>query len=119
MFAVRRAALSGGPVLMLTAALAGCATPSPEQRTSQVDRAACTQRAEEIYRMQNRGDVYRSDTYVTSTRDAPFAGTGVGAMPSAGLGSQFARQRIIGDCLRGQGNVGPTRAAPEPLPTPP
>ena len=58
-----------------------------------VDRAACRQRAEEVYRMQNPGEEFRADSYATSTRDAPFAGSGVAGLPNRGLDSRFARER--------------------------
>jgi hypothetical protein len=107
---------------MLAAPLlaAACAQPEPQTHASAVDRAACRQRAEEVYQMQNRGEEYRSDLYVTSTRDAPFAGSGVGDLPNRGLDSLYARQQMVSDCLNSTaGNVGTTRAAPAPDATPP
>ena len=78
-----------------------------------IERAACRQRAEEVYRMRNPGEVYRSDTYATSTRDAPFAGSGVSGVTSDGLASQYTLRKLEDDCLRSvAGNIGSSNAAP-------
>lgn len=93
----------------------GCAHPGPEARASAADRAACRARAEQVYRMQNKLDVYRADTYATSTRDSPYAGTGLGGLPNNGLDGQYSRQKMVSDCLNSTaGNVGASPAAPGP-----
>ena len=98
------------PTLLLT--LAACQQASgPQARADAADRAACRQRAEEVYNKQNRAEMYQTDTYVTDTRDAPFATSGL-TTPNAGLASRFALDTMVSDCLRSvSGNVG---ASPGP-----
>jgi hypothetical protein len=94
-------------VALMALALAGCAvgggTPS---RSSAVREAACRQRADEVYDRQNRADVYRTDNFVSSTRDAPFGGSGLRGSISDGLPGQYARDQILSDCLNGTGSGG-------------
>ncbi len=114
-----------GPVCSLAAALLvlaapGCAPPEPRSHASAVERAACRQRADQVYAMQNRDEIYRADTYATSTRDAPFAGGGLAGVTSRGLSGGFSRDQMVEDCLNSSaGNVGATPAAPAPDASPP
>ena len=87
-------------VLGLCAAglLSGCGTP--RDRGSEAQRAACSQRTDEVYLKQDRGLIYRQDQYATSTRDAPFAGAGL-IGDTRGLSGQFARQTMVDDCIAG------------------
>jgi hypothetical protein len=63
--------------------------------------------------MRNRDEVYRQDTYATSTRDAPFAGAGGPGVPTAGLGGEYQREQMVSDCVRGgNGTVGAAPDAP-------
>jgi hypothetical protein len=110
------------PLLALAPSLAlglsGCG--QPESHASAVERAACTRRADQVYMMQNREQVYQSDTFATSTRDAPFAASGLPDVPSRGLSGDYARDQMISDCVKGNaGNIGATPAAPAPDATPP
>jgi hypothetical protein len=108
-----------GPMLCALIA-AGCVRPEPESHASAVERAACRHRADQVYAMQNPDEVYRSDTFATSTRDAPFAGSGVPVLPNRGLSSGHTRDQMVADCLDSSaGNVGSTPAAPAPDATPP
>ncbi|HEY0421279.1 MAG TPA: hypothetical protein VGC80_17320 [Acetobacteraceae bacterium] len=88
---------------------------------SAATRAACRQRADEVYLRQNRADIYRNDYYVGSTRDAPFASTGLPGVSSDGLSSRFGREKMLDDCVSGAaGNVGAAPDAPDPArPAPP
>lgn len=63
--------------------------------------AACRQRADQVYDMQNRADVYRSDMFAGGQRDAPFGATGVPGNASTGLSARYARETMIDDCLNG------------------
>lgn len=93
-------------------AAAGCVRHTPENHASAAERAACRQRAEDIYRRQNRAELTRLDEYATMGRDTPFAGTGVTGS-TAGLSAQFAHQRMVDDCLNSAaGNIGSTGSAP-------
>ena len=80
-------------------ALAGCGSDQDRPRASAAQQAACRQRADEVYQKQNRGDVYRSDQYATSTRDAPFASSGLIGVTSSGLSGRYARDKLLDDCL--------------------
>lgn len=112
--------LHRGLILALPLLAVACLRPEPQTHATAVDRAACRQRAEEVYRMQNSGEEFRADSYATSIRDAPFAGSGVAGLPNRGLDSRFARERLFDDCLNSSaGNVGTTRAAPASDATPP
>lgn len=114
------ARLFRGLILATPLLAAACVRPEPETHANAVDRAACRQRVEEVYRMQNRGDVYLSDQYATSTRDAPFASSGVPGLPDRGLATRYTREQMVSDCLNSTaGNVGTTRAAPAPEENPP
>lgn len=98
----------------------GCARPEPESHASAVERAACRHRADQVYAVQNPDQVYRSDTFESSTRDAPFAGAGLPGLPDRGLTSQYTRQQMVEDCLNSNaGSVHSTPAEPAPDATPP
>ncbi len=121
----RRAALRSA--LLATLAVAGltaCATPiggAPSREAANPKAiAACRQRADAVYDQQNRGAVYRADTYAGSVRDAPFAGSGPAANPSSGLSGRYAHDTILDDCLSGasgSADVG-TEAIPPATPAP-
>ncbi len=81
------------------ALLSGCGTS--RDRGTVAQRAACNQRADEVYTKQNRDQVYRDDMYATSTRDAPFAGAGLVGNTSRGLSGEYARDRLVDDCING------------------
>jgi hypothetical protein len=109
---MRRRAIA---LLSLALAATACARPNPQGSASAVERAACRQRADQVYTMQNRDQVYRSDTFATSTRDAPYAAGGVVGNTTRGLSGEFSRDQMVDDCLRSSaGNVGATPAAPAP-----
>jgi hypothetical protein len=114
----RRAFPLAVPAVVLLAA--GCMRAEPESHASAVERAACRHRADQVYAVQNPDQVFRSDTFATSTRDAPFAGSGLPGQPDQGLTTQFTRQQMVEDCLNSNaGSVGATPAAPAPDATPP
>ena len=91
--------------LVAIVALAGCARPDGGRRAglTATQAAECRQRSEDIYRQQNRADIYRSDTYATSTRDSPFSNAGLPGITSQGLGSQFGREKALNDCYNASG----------------
>jgi len=97
--------------VLLAALAAGCARPAPQSHADAVSAAACRRHADAVYQMREPDSVYRSDTYATSTRDAPFAGPGVAGATSDALGQQYERGRIVDDCLR-LGGTAPEPEAP-------
>ena len=86
--------------VMALLVLAGCTSPNGGRPAgvSAGQAAACRARSEEIYRQQNRGAIYQSDNYATSTRDAPFGGSGLVSRGPASLGEQFGREKALNDC---------------------
>jgi hypothetical protein len=112
---------TGAPLALLLA-LAGCGPSLSHGERAQRD--ACRARADQVYSIQNRGDVYEQDAFAGGARDTPFAGTSVYAAKNEALGGRYARQQMVDDCIRGAaGNVGstpdaddPTRAAAPPSP---
>ncbi|MBN8892017.1 MAG: hypothetical protein BGP12_17030 [Rhodospirillales bacterium 70-18] len=106
-------------------AVAGCAAPLSHGDSARL--AACRARAEEVYSVQNRADVYRDDAYASSVRDTPYAGASGFAATSGALSGRYQREQMVDRCMRGAaGNVGSTPDAPDPakpsgashLPTP-
>jgi hypothetical protein len=98
---------------------AGGSTPSG---VTPAQAQACRQRTDEVFLLQNRGEVYRADSFVSGTRDTPLSGgTGpsfVGGLGSTtfsdGLGGQYARARALNDCYRSvnTGSTAEPAAAP-------
>ena len=113
------------PAALLALALfAGCARHAAVGDLSAADRAECRQRADEVFDKQNRAEVYRTDVFAGSTRDAPFASTGLPGITSRGLSGQYERANLLDDCLRsrgggsGSGSGGSATPAPSAQPGP-
>lgn len=108
--AIRKAATILSVMTLLAAS--GCALPNGGRPAgvSPGQVAACRARSEQIYRQQNRADLYQGDTYATSTRDAPFGGAGLPSAGPVGLGAQFGREKALNDCYNS--GAGPSDAAP-------
>jgi hypothetical protein len=108
------------PILAVAAAaallLVACAEkPAHHARGSAADRALCRQRVQEVYNKRNPADIYRQDTFLGETRDAPFATSVLVEQPSAGLAERYQQDTMFDDCMRGtSGNIGTNPAAPEP-----
>ncbi|HEX4262206.1 MAG TPA: hypothetical protein VHY76_14000 [Acetobacteraceae bacterium] len=116
-------ALAGAVLAAL--ALAGCSGPDaaapsyaaaapgspaaggPAGQPSPAAIAACRQRADEIYLRQNRALLSER-----STRDTPYASSGLPSNPTAGLSAMFGRDQDFADCLRSFGPAAPTGAGP-------
>ncbi len=84
--------------------LAGCAFPAPTQqsRANQATVAACRQYAEDVYVSQNRDLIYQNDTSSTPYSAGPNTG-----IPTHGLSSLYAHERVIDDCVRNTGSEEP------------
>ncbi len=97
--------------------LAGCAQPNSGRRAglTAAQAAECRDRSEAVYRQQNRGEIYKADTFATSTRDAPFASNGLPGITSSGLGAQYGREKALNDCYNNQA-TGPQAAEPQLVP---
>lgn len=98
----------------------GCATERPQQQVTAAERTACARHADTVFQMRNPDEVYRQDTFDTSTRDAPFAGAGHPGDTTTGLSSLYARSQLYDNCLNGGGGtVGAAPEAPQPTEAPP
>jgi hypothetical protein len=114
----RRATLASAvPAALLLLGLVACNGPisstSDRAGASPKAMAACRQRADQVYDMQNRGDVYRSDMIAGGQRDAPFGAVGNPGNVSTGLSARYARETMVDDCLNG---LSVTPAAPSESP---
>ena len=89
----------GWPLLLLALT---CCSSEPQSHASLAQRAACRQRADEIYNQQNRGEIYANDRYASTTRDTPFSADPM-RDTSSGLSGEYARQNLISDCINGTG----------------
>lgn len=108
--------------IVVCLAVAGCGLPNGGRRAGLTAAQAqeCRARSEEVYRQQNRADIYKSDTYATSTRDSPFSTSGLPGITSSGLGSQYGRERALNDCYNASASGSPaTPQAPILSPTAP
>jgi hypothetical protein len=108
----RKIALAGASLL----ALAGCAQFQQSSRAgvSPAVQAACRARVEQSYNAQNRGDIYRRDTYVGSNSTSPFSTSGTGAAGNEGLSSQYEYQRELDNCYNTGANPAPETPNPKP-----
>lgn len=108
--------------LGLLLALSGCiaephfASASREGVSPQL-QAACHQQAETSYRTQNRGEIYRTDTFAASSAGSPFSNAGLHGGGTQSLSSEYAYQQYLADCYN-QGATptqsNPVQAAPQP-----
>src|SRR4051794_39120221 len=114
------------PPTALAAILAGATTlsacspapQSPQARADSETLAACRQRAEDVYRQQNRGDIYSP----ASSVNTPFSSNYVPGIPDRGLSQIYAHDRIVSNCVRNTGTGAersPAPTAPSPVPPPP
>ena len=100
-----RSPLLGVAAALLTALL-GC-NPPPETsatRAEQATIAACRERADRIYTVQNP-----ASRLVTDQRDSPRSASYVEGITTRGLGERFAWDNTVSNCVRG--NAGPSGPA--------
>ena len=91
-------------------ALSACGDGAPQSGQAQADastRAACRQRANEVYNQQNRGDIYAPASQVNT----PFSGNYVPGISDRGLSQLFVQDKMISDCVRNTG-TGAERSQP-------
>ena len=114
--------------LLAAATLAGCGTPIQRSRSQTVaaaDLTACRARADEVYNKQNRAEVYRSDTFVSDTRDAPYSTSGLPGITSNGLSGLYQHDNLVSSCVNSRGaaatspGVDPSGAASTTAVSPP
>lgn len=106
-------------ILIGAVALSGCDNPAPQSGQAQADaatRAACRQRADQVYERQNRGQIYSPQTQVNT----PFSADYTPDRPDRGLSQLFAHDKLVSDCVRNTGTGaerGPDGAPPASGPT--
>ncbi|MBN8927233.1 MAG: hypothetical protein BGO51_06070 [Rhodospirillales bacterium 69-11] len=98
------------------AACSGNSGAAPESRSSAAVRAACTQRAEQIYTTRNRAEIYAPQSSVNT----PYSANYQPGVTNRGLADLYERDNIIRDCIRNTGTetsreVPPTPAPPSPV----
>ena len=115
---IRRTSHRPALALLLALGIGGCANRPPASHQDVAVLASCRQRADEVYQKQNRAELYRSDVFDTSNRDAPFATVGLPGITSRGLSGQYARDTLVDDCLNANapgGATGVTGAGAAPV----
>lgn len=96
------------PLLFL--ALSGCDGGAPLTGQAQADaqtRAACRERAEEVYNQQNRAEIYSPPPSVNT----PFSNNYMSGISDRGLSQLYIHDRMINDCVRNTG-TGAERSPP-------
>lgn len=91
--------------LVIMFLLVGCAgpaslPPSGQARADAESVAACRQRAEQVYDIRHRADIY---TPLPQT-DSPFAGSyAPGALPTRNLSALHEHDQLVTNCIRNTG----------------
>ncbi len=91
--------------------VSGCQTrPATGQAEADAQtRAACRQRAEQIYDVQNRGAIYSAPSQVNT----PQSGNYTPVVSDRGLSELFANNRLVDDCIRNTGTGAEVSSAPK------
>lgn len=100
----------------LAAATVAACTPPPQTAQSRANQAlvsACRQRADEVYRKQNRASLYTQDD-----RFAPESGLYNSGITTRGLAERFAWDTQVSDCVRSQSATIPQGQVPQAAPAP-
>jgi hypothetical protein len=90
--------------------LGGCDVPAPLRSQPQSDaqtRAACRERANQVFDQQNRGAIFSGQ----SQANMPFSANWTPDVPNRGLSQQFGFNQIVNDCVRNTGTE-TTRTSP-------
>jgi hypothetical protein len=95
--------MTRGMLLVALTLLAGCAGPAlPPTGQARADAetvAACRQRAEQVYDLRHRGDIYSPLPQV----DTPFASNYAPGTPDQNLSALHEHDELINDCIRNTG----------------
>ena len=94
----------------------GGSTLSGQALADQQTRAACRNRAEQIYAQQNRADIFAAPAAINS----PSSGMYAPGQSDRGLSQRFVYERMVSDCIRNTG-AAQNDVGPQPVnePTPP
>jgi hypothetical protein len=97
--------------ILLLLLLSGCAIPlgggGSQAGADAETEAACRQRAEQIYDVQHRGDIYSPPPAVNT----PFSTNFVPGVTDRQLANEHEHQELINDCVRNTGTE--TSRAPQ------
>jgi hypothetical protein len=97
--------------ILLLILLSGCAIPLgggvPESKADADTLAACRQRAEQIYDIRHRGDIYSPPPAVNT----PYSTNYVPGVTDRQLANEHEHQELINDCVRNTGTE--TSRAPQ------
>ena len=90
-----------GMLIVCMAALSACEGRSrgPQAEADAATRAACQQRAEQVYDQQNRAEIYGPQSQINTPYSANYAPGGT----SRGLSELFVHERMVSDCVRNTG----------------
>jgi hypothetical protein len=96
--------------------LAGCAQPplTGQAAADAQTRAACRQRADQAWEVQNRAQIFAP----SSTVNSPYSTNYLPGDTNKGLSELFAHDRMVSDCVRNTG-TGTDRTPPEGAPAKP
>jgi len=97
-FARGAAALLG--CLALGACSFGGPPPSGQALANRQTVAACRQRAEEVYDIQHRAELYRPPPAINTPSSGDYA---PGSLNDRRLSELYARDQLINDCIRNTG----------------
>jgi len=108
--------------LALLLAAAACAWGPRRSATDEATISACRQAADRAYTKQNRAEIYETDRYTTSGRDAPYSVETSPGVTTRGLSGAFERDNMTTDCLNASGvsdnTAGSLGSAPSAVPPP-
>lgn len=101
---------TGFAFLLGTIVLSACQAPPSggQARADAQTRAACEQRAEQVYEQQNRAEIYSPPSPVNT----PYSANYLPDSSTRGLSDLFAHDRMISDCVRNTG-TGAERDEPD------
>ncbi|HTW72708.1 MAG TPA: hypothetical protein VME47_22710 [Acetobacteraceae bacterium] len=80
----------------------GAPPSTPESRAQQSLLEACRRRADEVYNLTHRGDIYASESQVNT----PYSADYQPGLPERGLSQLYARDQMVSDCVRNTGAEG-------------
>ncbi len=87
------------PLLLLAGCTGPALPPSGQARADAETAAACRQRAEQVYDIRHRDDIYSPPPQV----DAPFASNYAPGTPDQNLAALHEHDELINDCIRNTG----------------
>lgn len=100
MIVARSAAAALLGCLLLGACTFGSPPLTGQERANQETVSACRQRAEQVYDIQHRPDIYRPPPAINTPSSGAFSPVG---MTDRRLSDLYARDQLVSDCVRNTG----------------